>query len=513
MSRASSTGSVSLRRLFPAATFVGCSDIEVTSPAIDSRTLEPGQTFVAVRGAKHDGHLFLAEAACKGADALLVERLQSGVSLPQCVVPDTRAAYGILCQALQGNPASQLKVIGVTGTNGKTTTAILLRSVLEAAGHRVGLVGTVEQFDGINLSPATLTTPDAAELARLMRSMVESGCSHVVMEVSSHALEQRRTTGIAFDTAVLTNLSQDHLDYHGDIGAYRVAKGRLFRELDRNAGAVLNADDPTSQLYKAESPGQATSYAIRSPANITGRDIRLSPDGSRFTISSGDGPYDIVTPLLGEHNVYNCVAAAAVGHRYGIDRATIQAGIERVREIPGRLQPVCCGQPFHVLVDYAHTPDAIRSVLKSLRAATKGRTLVLFGAGGDRDRTKRPAMAQAAEALADMIVVTSDNPRTEDPQQIIGDILAGFRRAHSLAIEPDRRTAIALILSAARPGDCVVIAGKGHEAYQIISGQRLPFDDRQVAAECLAKYVGKFQIGPSDGTEKRHSVPSHRDAA
>ncbi|MBI3462768.1 MAG: UDP-N-acetylmuramoyl-L-alanyl-D-glutamate--2,6-diaminopimelate ligase [Planctomycetes bacterium] len=513
MSRASSTGSVSLRRLFPAATFVGCSDIEVTSPTIDSRTLGLGQTFFAVRGAKHDGHLFLAEATCRGAASLVVERLQSGVTPPQCIVPDTRAAYGILCQALQGNPASQLKVIGVTGTNGKTTTAILVRSVLEAAGHRVGLVGTVEQFDGIKSSPATLTTPGPDELARLMRSMVDAGCSHVVMEVSSHALQQRRTAGIAFDTAVFTNLSQDHLDYHGDIEAYRAVKGRLFRELGSNAGAVLNAEDATSQVYKAECSGQVTSYAIRTPADIAGGDIRPSLDGSRFRIWGRDGHYDIETPLLGEHNVYNCVAAAAVGHRYGIDRATIQAGIERVREIPGRLQPVCCGQPFQVLVDYAHTPDAIRSVLKSLRAATKGRTLILFGAGGDRDRTKRPAMAQVAEALADMIVVTSDNPRTEDPQQIIRDILAGFRRAHALAIEPDRRTAIALVLSLARPGDCVVIAGKGHEAYQIVGDQRLPFDDRQVAAECLAKYVGKFQIGPGDGTEKRRSVPSQRDAA
>jgi UDP-N-acetylmuramoyl-L-alanyl-D-glutamate--2,6-diaminopimelate ligase len=241
--------------------------------------------------------------------------------------------------------------------------------------------------------------------------------------------------------------------------------------------------------------------------------VRLSLNGSRFTIVSQDGRPEIETQLPGEHNVYNCLAAASAGRRWGLDWPTIQAGVERVREVPGRLQPVRCGQPFQVLVDYAHSPDAIRCVLQGLRAATQGRILILFGAGGDRDRTKRPLMAQAAEAIADMVVVTSDNPRTEDPQRIIREIMTGFRRAHALAVEPDRRAAIELILSVARPGDCVVIAGKGHESYQIVGDQRLPFDDRQVAAEFLAKRSGRTGTLSGDGTEQRHSTPSRRDAA
>lgn len=512
MSRDGSPCFLSLRRLLPDASFVGCDDIDVAAASTDSRAIEPGQVFVAVRGAKTDGHQFASDAAQRGASAIVVEQPLPQFKLPQCVVPDSRAAYALLCHALEGNPAAQLKVIGITGTNGKSTTAFLVKSILEAAGHKVGLIGTIEQFDGNISIPAVLTTPGPDVIAKLMRRMVDAGCSHVVMEVSSHALDQRRVAGIAFDTAVFTNLTQDHLDYHKDLATYREAKARLFRELSPSACAVLNADDSSSAFYRKLCPAAKLGYAVRGVSDFSAVGVETSLDGSRYLIESRNGRCEITTPLVGTHNVYNCLAAAVVGRRIGLDWDTIRRGIGQVCGVPGRLEAVQCGQPFHVFVDYAHTPDAVGSVLKSLRAITPGKIVCLMGAGGDRDRTKRPLMAQAAEAVADMIVVTSDNPRTEDPHRIIGEIAAGFRRVHALAIEPDRRAAIELVLSVADPGDCVLLAGKGHENYQIIGTERLPFDDRLVAAECLAKFYpsGTESSEVGAGTEERHPALPRR---
>jgi UDP-N-acetylmuramoyl-L-alanyl-D-glutamate--2,6-diaminopimelate ligase len=496
---------VSLRRLLPDATFVGCDDIQVTSASVDSRAIEPGQLFGAIRGAKIDGHRCVADAALRGASSLLVDHPQPDLKIPQCIVSDTRTAFALLCHALEGNPASKLTAIAITGTNGKSTTAFLLKSVLEATGQKVGLIGTIEQFDGSTSIPAGLTTPGPDVIAKLMRRMVDAGCSHVVMEVSSHALDQSRVAGIAFDSAIFTNLTQDHLDYHRDIGSYRNAKAKLFRDLAPTACAVLNADDPTSKEYRRLCPAQKLGYAVRGVSDFTAVGIQSSLEGNRFWIESRSGRCEIASPLVGTHNVYNCLAAAAVGRRLGFAWEFIRSGIEAVRGVPGRLEAVQCGQPFHVFVDYAHTPDAIASVLKGMRAIATGRILCVFGAGGDRDRSKRPLMAQAAEAIADMIVVTSDNPRTESPQRIIGEVVAGFRRTYALAIEPDRRKAIEFALSLAQPGDCVVIAGKGHESYQIVGTERLPFDDRQVATEYLAKQSETVPFGA--GTEKRRSAP------
>jgi UDP-N-acetylmuramoyl-L-alanyl-D-glutamate--2,6-diaminopimelate ligase len=507
MSRGGSPIPVSLRRLLPDASFVGAPDLPVSAASCDSRDIRPGHVFVAVRGAKSDGHEFAADAVQRGARGLVVERPMPQFSVPQCVVADSRVAYALVCHSLEGEPASRLKVIGITGTNGKSTTAYLTKSVLEAAGHTVGLVGTIEQHDGQTNIPSALTTPGPDVLAKLMRRMVAAGCSHCVMEVSSHALDQRRVAGIAFDVAVFTNLTQDHLDYHKDLASYREAKARLFRELAPSACAVLNSDDLASQYFRKICPVPKIGYAVRGVSDLSAVGIESSLAGSRFTIESRSGRCDITTPLVGTHNVYNCLAAAAVGRRAGLDWATIRRGIECVQGVPGRLEAVRGpGAPgFTVLVDYAHTPDAIASVLQSLRAITGGRLLCLFGAGGDRDRTKRPLMARAAEATADIVVVTSDNPRTEDAQRIIGDVVAGFRRPGSVMVEPNRRAAIEHILSLAEPGDCVLIAGKGHEHYQIIGTERLPFDDRLVAAECLAKLSGTVSFESGAGTEKRHS--------
>jgi len=505
MSRSGTASNVRLHRLLPDATFVGCSDVAVAAATSDSRAVEPGHVFVALRGPKIDGHSFAADAVRRGAAGLIVEQPLTDLNVPQCVVADSHMAWARVCHALEGDPAAKLKIVGITGTNGKSTTAFLVKSLLKAAGHKVGLIGTIEQFDGQTSIPATLTTPGPDVLAKLMRRMVDAGCTHAVMEVSSHALDQRRVAGIAFDTAVFTNLTQDHLDYHRDLTAYREAKSRLFRDLSPDACSVLNADDAASGYFRKNCPASKLGYAVRGVSDFSACGIQSSLELTRFSIESRAGRYEIVTPLVGTHNVYNCLAAAVVGRRMGLDWQTIRAGIERVQGVPGRLEAVRCGQPFHVFVDYAHTPDAVASVLKALRAITQGRIICVFGAGGDRDRTKRPLMAEAAEAVADMIVVTSDNPRTEEPQQIIREIVAGFRRTHSLAIEPDRRTAIELALAAAQPGDCVLIAGKGHENYQIIGAERLPFDDRQVAAECLATLSGTVPFSSGAGTEKRHS--------
>ncbi len=514
MSRNGSQSVVRLRRLLPDATFVGCDDMEVRAAGTDSRTAVAGQVFVAVRGDKCNGHTFAEEAVGRGASGLVVEHTMPKLDVPQCVVADSRVAHALICQSLEGNPAAKLKFIGITGTNGKSTTAILVKSILEAAGFKVGLIGTIEQFDGYSSFPAGLTTPGPDVLAKLLRRMVEAGCSHVVMEVSSHALDQRRVAGITFDTAVFTNLTQDHLDYHGTMEEYAAAKHRLFRDLQPAAWAVLNADDSRTNEYAADCRGRVVRFGIDATAEFGVAQVQLSLDGNQFLAIGPETCCEFETHLVGEHNVANCLAAIAVGHCQGLDWETIRAGVEQVAGVPGRMEPVSYGGSpgFHVLVDYAHTPDAVASVLRSVRAVTPGRVLCLFGAGGDRDRTKRPLMAQAAEAVADMIVVTSDNPRTEEPHQIIGEIVAGFRRVHALAIEPDRRKAIELVLSVAEPGDCVLIAGKGHETYQIIGTERLPFDDRLVAAECLAKNypIGTESTEAGAGTEERHPALPRR---
>jgi UDP-N-acetylmuramoyl-L-alanyl-D-glutamate--2,6-diaminopimelate ligase len=505
MASVGSQPNVSLRRLLPEGSFVGCDDIRVSSVCVDSRTIESGEIFAAIRGPKVDGHQFIAEAVARGAGSLLTEIPQPDIKTPQCVVSDTRVAYAQICHALEGTPSTKLTTIGITGTNGKSTTAFLVKSLVEAAGNKAGLIGTIEQFDGTTSIPAALTTPGPEVIAKLIRRMVNAGCTHVVMEASSHALDQRRVAGIAFDIAVFTNLTQDHLDYHGTIENYRAAKALLFRDLGPSACAVLNADDPASKEFRRVCTAQRFGYAVGGVSDLTAVGLQSSLDENRFWIESRSGRCEMVSRLVGRHNVYNCLAAAAVGRRLGYSWDVIRAGIEAVRGVPGRLEPVQCGQPFHVFVDYAHTPDAINSVLSALKSVTQGRILCVFGAGGDRDRSKRPIMAQAAEAIADMIVVTSDNPRTENPQRIIGEIVAGFRRTHALAIEPDRRKAIEFALASAQAGDCVLIAGKGHESYQIIGTERLPFDDRQVAVDYLAKQSGTVRFGA--GTEKRHSGP------
>ena len=481
---------LSLRRLLPGAELHGADDVRLEGCACDSRRVEPGDMFAALAGSRHDGRDFIAEAVARGCAAVLSERPLPELSLPVCTVPNARDAYGRICQALAGNPGHDLKLIGITGTNGKTTTSCLVASILTTAGHRVGLLGTLGYLDGKRIEQATLTTPPAHELAEWLARMVRNDCSHAVIEVSSHALDQSRVAGVRFDAACVTNVTRDHLDYHLTPPRYRLAKSKLFDHLSGEGFAVINADDPTSAGFLRQIDGPVLTVGIRSAAEITAQPLRRQVSEQTFLLSAGSDTIPVRTEMIGTHHVYNCMLAAAVGLTYGIDLPTVVRGLEAAGHVPGRLERIECGQPFSVFVDFAHTADALAGCLRTLRGLVQRRLICVFGAGGDRDREKRPLMGRAVEAAADLAVVTSDNPRTEDPQAIIRDVLSGFRRPDGAEVVPDRYEAICRALAAAQPGDCVLIAGKGHESYQIIGEDHIPLDDREIARQWL------YQVQP-----------------
>lgn len=491
----SSEHEISLRTLLPEAEFLGADDIFVTSCSSDSRRVEPGSLFAALPGTRQDGHDHVEEAVSRGCGAVLVQRPVPGLAVPACFVPDTREAYGRLCQTLAGNPSRQLKVIGVTGTNGKTTTSCLIASILNTAGHRVGILGTLGICDGRRIAKSNWTTPPADELAHWLARMVKNGCTHAVMEVSSHALDQSRVAGMTFDAACVTNVRRDHLDYHGTLSDYRLAKARLFRHLSPEGFAVINADDPTAVSYLGMIDGPVLTIGMQSPAEITATVVERSISEQTFLLAAGSEIMPVRTQMIGTHHVYNCLVAAAVGLAYGFDLPTVARGLESAEYVPGRLQRIECGQPFGVFVDFAHTPDALTAALETLREVTSGRLICVFGAGGDRDAGKRPLMGKAVEAGADLAVLTNDNPRTEDPQAIIKEILSGFERPDAAQVIPDRAKAIGWALSQAQPGDCVLIAGKGHETHQIIGKKRIHFDDVEVAREWLYRAASEQEQG------------------
>jgi len=479
---------LSLRKLLPEANFVAADDINVRGCSCDSRTVRPGELFVAIRGSTFDGHDFAQEAIARGCAAILAQRPISATGCPICYVPNTRGVYSRLCQALAGDPSRRMKVIGITGTNGKTTTTYLTASVLAVAGNNVGVLGTLGCFDGLEMLPSTMTTPPPPELALRLARMVANGCSHAVMEVSSHALDQSRVAGIALDAACVTNVRRDHLDYHGSLLDYRRAKSRLFGHLAPEGFAVLNADDPTSVGYLSQIDGPVLTVGIRSSAEIMATLVEQHLSEQTFLLTAGSETMPVRTRMIGVHHVYNCLSAAAIGLAYGIDLATVARGLEAVEHLPGRLERIECGQPFGVFVDFAHTPDALAGSLQTLRGLVEGRLICVFGAGGDRDRQKRPLMARAVESHADLVIVTNDNPRTEDPQAILADLVSGLEQPDAARIIPDRAEAIACGLGEAQPGDCVLIAGKGHETYQIVGHERVPFDDREVARQWLYEF-------------------------
>jgi UDP-N-acetylmuramoyl-L-alanyl-D-glutamate--2,6-diaminopimelate ligase len=462
--------------------------VDVAGLAYDTRAVRPGTLFFCVPGFTRDGHDFAPEAISRGAVALVVQR-PLNLNVPEIQVPSVRAAMAPAAAAFYGDPTAKLRTVGVTGTNGKTTTAFLVHALLEADGRQTGLLGTVKSVVGGVERPVERTTPEAIDLQRTFREMLDGGDVACSMEVSSHALELHRADAIRFALGIFTNLTQDHLDFHGTMEDYFAAKRRLF-DPGRARSAVINVDDPYGARLAVEAPGALT-FALERDATYRAREVETNLSGSRFTVQGPDGSVELSSPLRGRFNAYNVLGAYAAARTLGVSAETAQAAIETAGSVPGRFEPVDAGQDFVVLVDYAHTPDSLENVLRAARgllaearADGRGRLHVVFGAGGDRDRGKRPLMGEVARRLADRVIVTSDNPRSEDPEAIIQEILVGS--GAEVEHDADRRSAIATAIAGAGPGDVVVIAGKGHEQGQEFEqGRKIPFDDVTVAREAL----------------------------
>ncbi len=472
---------ISLRKLFPSASFVGCADIHVNHVSEHSRNCQNGSLFAAISGTKTEGGKFIQEAATNGATSVLCDRPQPDIIMPQCIVPHVRAGYAKLCHALEGMPGQKLKTVGITGTNGKTTTSYLVRSILNAAGHQAGLLGTIEYHDGCTGECSNLTTPDPPDLAKWLRRMLDNKTTHAVFEMSSHAMHQGRTAGIELDVAILTNITHDHLDYHIHFEDYKESKSQILKHCKPNASAIINQNDAHLRYMQipTENHLNVTTYAGQD-SDFRATAIQQSLTETQFLLHVHHQTIPIRTKLIGQHNVENCLAAAAACYRLGIDPTYIALGIEQLQGVPGRMEVIEMGQDYQIFVDYAHTDDALRRCVNTLRPVTENRLICLFGAGGDRDRSKRPLLAAAAED-ADIVIVTSDNPRSEEPVQIIDDILQGFSETSpKVYVEPDREQAIQLAIELAEPGDALLIAGKGHETYQQIGNTRHEFDDRKV---------------------------------
>lgn len=464
-------------------------EAEVAGLDYDSRRIGPGYLFFAFPGHRFDGRSFAGDALARGAVAVVAEGPPpEDFRGPWIEVEHGRKALAVAALNFYGHPDRRLVLTGVTGTNGKTTTTWLLDAMLRAAGRRTALLGTIEHRIGERAQPALNTTPESLDLVRWMHELAAQGGSHVTMEVSSHALALARVYGFAFHTAVFTNLSQDHLDFHGTMEEYFAAKRRLFE----GAGgppprfAVLNADDAWAARIPLTAGTRAIRFGLGEGASVRASAIVADFEGLRFRIEDGRGVHEVVSPLPGRMNVYNILAAWAAGLACDLPVEAMLAGVRACRRVPGRFEKVEAGQPFLVVVDYAHTDAALRNVIAAARELGPRRVLTLFGCGGDRDRAKRPLMGEAAGSLSDFVVLTSDNPRSEDPLAIIEEALAGLRgRRAAWRVEPDRARAIRLILAEAGPGDIVIIAGKGHETYQVLRDRVIPFDDREVARAAL----------------------------
>jgi UDP-N-acetylmuramoyl-L-alanyl-D-glutamate--2,6-diaminopimelate ligase len=475
-------------------------DQEVTAIAYDSRQIEPGAIFVALRGVNLDGTRFAAQAIAGGAIAVVAETAASaGVTVPWVQVSSARAALAELAAAFHGNPSEEMALVGITGTNGKTTTSYVLASIFEAAGIKCGRIGTIGYRIGARELDARRTTPEAAELQQLLRGMVAEGCGACVMEVSSHALALRRADNLRFAAGIFTNLTRDHLDFHGDMEAYFAAKRRLFEFLPDGAVGVINIDDRRGADFVAAARRPVT-YAIDAAADVRPGPLTFTLEGLSFEIRTPRGTLHVQSPLVGRPNAYNILAAAAAAMALDLPFSAIEKGIAGLENVPGRFQVVSDpADDVRVIVDYAHTDDALKNLLETARPLAAGRVVTVFGCGGDRDRTKRPLMGAVAAKLSDLVIVTSDNPRSEEPERILEEIRRGIvmpadrmapkgqqRGTPSLAIV-DRREAIEKAIKDARPGDLVLIAGKGHEKYQVIGDRTVPFDDVEVARSALAR--------------------------
>jgi UDP-N-acetylmuramoyl-L-alanyl-D-glutamate--2,6-diaminopimelate ligase len=475
---------LSLRQILPDA-LLPSGEITASSCCADSRACRPGDLFVALDGSTTPGRDHLAEAIARGARAVLADRPIGACPLPVCYVDDVPKAYGQVCQALAGNPARRLKIIGVTGSRGKTTTSYLTASVLAAGGFRAGVLGTLGYFDGDEWGDAAWTTPPANVLATWMARMVANACTHLVMEVSSRALDQQRVAGVDFDVACVTNARRDPGDDRRTSRHSRRANARVFDHLLPEGFAIVNVDDPAAESLLAQIDGPVLSVGMNGAAEVTAIPVEQWPSEQTFLLSAENETIPVRTPLIGAHNIANCLMATAVGLVYSLELPTIVSGLEAIQRIPGRLERVECGQPFSVFVDFAHTPDALSGSLETLRSVTSGRLICVFGAGGDRDKSKRPLLGRAVESAADLAVVTSDNSRSESAETIVSQIIEGFGQPAAARMIVDRRAAIEWALEQAQPGDCVLIAGKGHESVQVVGDRRLRFDDREVARRWL----------------------------
>lgn len=470
-------------------------DLSIKGISYDSRKVKPGFLFVCVSGYKTDGHQFVDSALANGAVAIVAERqlaVPAGVTL--IVVPNTRPALALLSAAFFGFPALEMTMIGVTGTNGKTTTTHLIATILENQKYQVGLIGTIKNKIGARELPVTNTTPESLELQGLFKDMVNSGMSYAVMEVSSHALYLDRIVGTEFDIAVFTNITQDHLDFHKTMDEYLAAKSKLFIDLGRDAVkkhpkyAIINVDDPNSHLLIKQTGAKVITYGVKNKADIMAQNINIGPGGVSFEVISAWGNIKLKLKMTGMFTVYNTLAAIAVAFVEGIAGAEIKESLEKVMGVAGRFELVDEGQDFSVVVDYAHTPDSLENVLKTAREFVQGRLITVFGCGGDRDKTKRPIMGEVSAKYSDYSILTSDNPRTEDPLKIMKQVEIGLAARVSqdkYTVLADRREAIKKAISMAAKGDIVMIAGKGHETYQIIGDKVLPFDDREEASQVL----------------------------
>jgi len=461
----------------------------VSAITADSRRCAPGSLFVAISGTTVDGSRYAHEAVDRGALGVVTERrLDLPEDVIQIVVPDTRAAVADLAAAFYGHPAREMTVVGITGTNGKTSTSLILRSIFEAAGAPTAVFGTISYEVGERQVPAPTTTPDPVSLMGYLAEARDQGIRHVVMEVSSHALVQQRARGIEMSAAVFTNLAPEHLDYHRDFADYRAAKSLLFEGLAPDAFAVLNGEEPASNHMASRTRATVLRYGTNEASAVRAEKVHCGTSGISFILCLPGGEAEIRSPLLGRVNVMNCLAAAAAAHALGFGLAEIREGLNSIEGVHGRLEAVDAGQEFTVLVDYAHTDHALENVLKSIRSFSGNRRITtVMGCGGDRDRAKRPRMGRVASELSDRVVITSDNPRSEDPMAIVRDILQGLEGCTNFEVEVDRRKAIRAALKDAGTTDIVLVAGKGHEPYQIIAGVVVPFDDGLVVREEIRK--------------------------
>lgn len=507
----------------------GPADITIAAITADSREVMPGAAFVAIQGFTHDGHAFVPEAVARGAHAIVVQQPVPRIAgITTVTVPDTRVAVAHMSAAFCGHPSAVLSLIGITGTNGKGTTAALIDAILTRAGKRTGIIGTLGARVGDRDIDLGRTTPEAPRLQALLREMVDADTTHAVMEVASHGLALHRVDGCRFAAAVFTNLTQDHLDFHGTMDEYRRAKQRLFEMVEPGGVSVLNADDRAAATFAAVSRAPVLTYGVQQAADVRGVDIRLTVNGTIFTAQTLVGTAQITTRLRGKFNVFNALGALATAISQGAPLGTAAEALASFPGVPGRFEAIDEGQRFGVIVDYAHTPDSLKNVLRAAREFAQGRVIVVFGAGGDRDRTKRPIMGRIAQHISDIAIVTSDNPRSEDPMEIMLEIMIGMAslkplgrqvqdyrkvgylgsiaqtmsdeqlsqllvpksggRAHNIELIANRRKAIFRAIELAQSGDVVIIAGKGHEPYQEVKGVRHPFDDRVVAREAIRHF-------------------------